>query len=119
MTKLHYQELAEFCNERITHFKAEIEKARIQYIEDNRIFKDGDKIVITTPEHPVWRYIKGGNGDSVESIVPETKRFAFVKGVNLDFKNDLRYQLFGCKLDGQPSKLSDHYGDRDILTLAE
>jgi len=120
MTKLHYQENLSFANSQIQKFKDQIAADTQKYIEANKRFNIGDKIEITTPAHPYWSHspFRNYNQSEPDGIRPEAKRFAFVDGFEVDFRQNIKYILRVCKKDGGRSKNRDHYIDRDILTLA-
>ena len=112
MTKLEYIENKQKIEDTIRDLRQQLKSLESQYIESNRIFKDGEKVKITTKEHPFWTISKG---KSVSGISPKRERFAFVYEYEL-FCDEPKPVLKKCKKDGTMSKVNDYIGHFSTLS---
>lgn len=94
MTKSEYIENKQKIKNQITDLRQKLKSLESQYIEANRLFKDGEKVKVTDTS----------NGN---------ERFAFVNGYKIAFKAKLKPLLKKCKKDGTISQVNDflHYTD--------
>lgn len=92
---------------KVSHLKQE-------YIETNRKFQDGDKVVVITPAGTAWKL----DDPDTKIPVPEKRVFAFVVGYKVNYKHEVEPVLVKCKKDGTPSKMVQHFGEKDIIEKA-
>lgn len=93
----------ELYNE-IEEIRKRLSALKEEYIESSPLsqFKRGEKVKIYCPE----KTVSYSDGDYT---YPEETRYAYVKGLDLDFHSNVKLKLFKAKKDGSMSKLEDSY----------
>ena len=97
MTKLEYIENKQKIKNQITDLRQQLKSLESEYIESNRVFKDGEKVRVT----------KTSNGK---------EKFAFVYGYTLTFNEKPVPKLKKCKKDGTISKVDFFLFYTDIVS---
>ena len=94
MKKEDYQKEKELIKNEITALQEKLKKTESAYIEANREFEIGEKVVVIYKKHKHHRY----------GEVPEESFPAFVIGHEIDYNNNVVPVLNKCKKDGTMSK---------------
>lgn len=102
MDKQEYKTKKEQILESIAALKREKERLDSEYIESNRVFNDGEKVLVRTKEHPYWK----AGGSEPSGMVKEETRYAFIKRYEI-ICDDVVPVLSKCKKDGTMSKVRD------------
>jgi CRISPR/Cas system-associated endonuclease/helicase Cas3 len=89
MTKSDYIVNKQEIEDHIRDLRKKLKSLESEYIESNRVFKDGEKVRVTNTS----------NGK---------EKFAFVYGYEIRFNAKLKPKLKKCKKDGTMSKV-DHF----------
>lgn len=111
MTKEDYIRQKDEIKEEKRKLDNKLLKLKCDYIDTNKKFELGDKVEITTPS-----YKHHWSGE----IIPETKRFAYVSGFEVDFRSEVTTLFYRAKKDGQPSKIgNDYQRATEIVRLVE
>jgi hypothetical protein len=98
MTKSEYIKNKQKIEDQIRDLRQKLKYLKSEYIEANRIFKDGEKVKVTNATN-------------------SKEKFAFVYGYTVDsFSNDLVPKIKRCKKDGTMSKVNDYLWLSDILS---
>jgi nitrogenase molybdenum-iron protein alpha/beta subunit len=105
MKKEQYAERIQQIEDSIDKLSQEKESLIANYIDSNRQFLDGQKVEITTKEHPYWTT---SQQKEPAGIIPESKRFAFVVGYRVNHEGSLEVLLKESKKDGTISKKNDY-----------
>ncbi len=84
MKKLDYQEQKAQIEDSIKALTEEKTRLTNLYIELNKKFNIGQKVVVTAPN--------------------ETEHIGFISKIFVGYKADVEYKFFKCKKDGTPSK---------------
>lgn len=101
MNKEEFKAKREIINSKMNELKNEMIKLEKEYIESNVKYPIGSKVCITTPAST---YIRLDNHESV--VIPEKKQYAYIKGYNIGFYDDIE-PLFGkVKKDGTISNVN-------------
>ena len=64
-----------------------------EYLKDNRLLNDGDRVKVTIPERRVYN-----------TVVPEKVSYAYVERAYVNYNNEVAYYYLKEKKDGTPSK---------------
>lgn len=104
MTKEEYLLKYRQLEERIEEIRRLQDALKQEYINSSPLsqFNIGEKVQIFIPERTV-KYIGS------EYTHPEQTRYAYVKGIGLDFNLNVKLKLYKAKKDGTMSKLEDSY----------
>ena len=97
MTKLEYIENKKKIEDQIRDLRQQLRSLESEYIESNRLFKDGEKVKVTNTS----------NGK---------ERFAFVYGYTIRSNYKLKSNLKKCKKDGTMSKVDLFLYYTDIVS---
>lgn len=110
MTKEEYMSKTKELYDKIHEAEKQLGELKKEYMESSPLakFKIGEKVRVYCPERTVS--LLGG-----KHTYPEETRYAYVKGLELDFHLNVKLKLFKAKKDGSMSKHEDsyspHWGD--------
>lgn len=107
MTKEEFLSKNRELFEKISEIRRQQHILREEYIASSPLaqFKPGEKVKVFSPERTVT--YSGG-----DYTYPEETRYAYVKGLELDFHSNVKLKLFKAKKDGSMSKHEDSYNPR-------
>lgn len=107
MTKEEYMSKTKVLYDKIHEAEKQLSELKKEYMESSPLaqFKPGEKVKVFSPE----RTVTYSDGDYT---CPEETRYAYVKGLELDFHLNVKLRLFKAKKDGSMSKHEDSYNPR-------
>lgn len=119
MEKLNYQNAKKSIESSIDALKKQLQELTNDYIESNKTFVEGSKVLITTEAQPYYKLNPVSNKVS-EYVTKEEARFAFIVGYEVDYNHNVVPLLKKCKKDGTISKNNDYFNKRaDTITEVE
>ncbi len=100
MTNIEFSKRINEKRNQIHTLKREIEVMKANHIQEHKRFDLGEKVEVVTKEHRSVSFSR--------ELIPETKRFAFVKSFNVHTDGSISTDLYKCRKDGKVSSHNDY-----------